>query len=127
MSHFSYRNKELYCEEVPLARLAAEVGTPFYLYSNATLTRHFQAFDAPFQNLPHLSCFAVKSCSNLAILRLFANLGGGADIVSGGELFRALRAGVPAAKIVYSGVGKTREEMAQGLKADLLQFNVESV
>jgi len=126
MNHFTYKNKELYCEDMPLAQLAAEVGTPFYLYSNATLTRHFQAFDAPFQNLPHLSCFAVKSCSNLAILRLFANLGGGADIVSGGELFRALRAGVPAARIVYSGVGKTREEMAQGLKADILQFNVES-
>jgi len=126
MNHFIYKNKELYCEEVPLVRLAAEVGTPFYLYSNATLSRHFQAFDAPFHGLPHLSCFAVKSCSNLAILRLFANLGGGADIVSGGELFRALRAGVPPAKIVYSGVGKTREEMAQGLKADILQFNVES-
>jgi diaminopimelate decarboxylase len=126
MNHFNYRNKELYCEEVPLERIAVEVGTPFYLYSHATLTRHFQAFDTPFQGLPHLSCFAVKSCSNLAILRLFANLGGGADIVSGGELFRALRAGVPAAKIVYSGVGKSKEEMAQGLRADILQFNVES-
>jgi len=126
MNHFTYRNQELYCEEMSLAHLAEEVGTPFYLYSHATLSRHFQAFDTPFQGMPHLSCFAVKSCSNLAILRLFANLGGGADIVSGGELFRALRAGVEPAKIVYSGVGKTREEMAQGLQADILQFNVES-
>ena len=126
MNHFTYRNQELFCEEVAVAQIAAEVGTPFYLYSHATLARHFQAFDAPFADLPHLSCFAVKSCSNLAILRLFAQLGGGADIVSGGELFRALAAGVPPERIVYSGVGKTREELAYALRSGILQFNVES-
>jgi len=126
MNHFTYRNQELCCEEVEVAKIAAEVGTPFYLYSHATLARHFQTFDAAFAALPHLCCFAVKSCSNLAILRLFAQLGGGADIVSGGELFRALTAGVPPERIVYSGVGKTREELAYALQADILQFNVES-
>ncbi len=126
MNHFQYHDQELFCEGVPVERIAAEVGTPFYLYSHATLSRHFQAFDQPFRGISHLSCFAVKSCSNLAILRLFANLGGGADIVSGGELYRALQAGVPAERIVYSGVGKTREELAQALAAGILQFNVES-
>ncbi|NTV13640.1 MAG: diaminopimelate decarboxylase [Desulfobulbaceae bacterium] len=126
MNHFNYQNRELYCEKVSVAKIAAEVGTPFYLYSHATLAHHFQAFDSPFAKIPHLCCFAVKSCSNLAILRLFAQLGGGADIVSGGELFRALTAGVPPQKIVYSGVGKTSEELAFALQADILQFNVES-
>ncbi|HSH13780.1 MAG TPA: diaminopimelate decarboxylase, partial [Desulfurivibrionaceae bacterium] len=83
MNHFTYRNQELCCEEVAVDKIAAEVGTPFYLYSHATLARHFQTFDSAFAMVPHLSCFAVKSCSNLAILRLFAQLGGGADIVSG--------------------------------------------
>ncbi len=126
MHHFNYQNHELYCEEVAVARIAAEIGTPFYLYSSATLSQHFTAFDSPFSSIPHISCFAVKSCSNLAILRLFAKLGGGADIVSGGELFRALQAGVPAEKIVYSGVGKTREEIDYALRSKILQFNVES-
>lgn len=126
MNHFNYKNGELYCEEVPVARIAAEIGTPFYLYSGATLTQHFKAFDAPFGAIPHLSCFAVKSCSNIAILRLFARLGGGADIVSGGELFRALAAGVEPGKIVYSGVGKSRAELEYALKTKILQFNVES-
>ncbi|MFN2366148.1 MAG: diaminopimelate decarboxylase [Desulfurivibrionaceae bacterium] len=126
MNHFNYKNGELHCEAVPVARIAAEVGTPFYLYSHATLSQHFKAFDTPFASIPHLSCFAVKACSNIAILRLFAGLGGGADIVSGGELFRALKAGVDPARIVYSGVGKSREEMAYALKENILQFNVES-
>jgi diaminopimelate decarboxylase len=126
MHHFNYQNHELYCENVPVATIAAEIGTPFYLYSTATLSQHFTAFDSPFSSIPHISCFAVKSCSNLAILRLFASLGGGADIVSGGELFRALQAGVPAEKIVYSGVGKTREEIDYALRSNILQFNVES-
>jgi len=126
MNHFTYQNQELCCEEVPVAKIAAEVGTPFYLYSHATLAQHFRAFDTAFAKIPHLSCFAVKSCSNLAILRLFAQLGGGADIVSGGELFRALSAGVPPERIVYSGVGKTSEELAYALQANILQFNVES-
>ncbi|MBU0482077.1 MAG: diaminopimelate decarboxylase [Proteobacteria bacterium] len=126
MNHFNFQHHELHCESVPVKKIAAEMGTPFYLYSAATLRHHFKAFDEPFQGMPHLSCFAVKSCSNLAILRLFATLGGGADIVSGGELFRALKAGIDPKKIVFSGVGKTREELAYGLKEKILQFNVES-
>ncbi|MBU0674382.1 MAG: diaminopimelate decarboxylase [Proteobacteria bacterium] len=126
MHHFNYHNGQLHGESVPIADIADQVGTPFYLYSAATLTQHFKAFDTPFSPIPHLSCFAVKSCSNLAILRLFAHLGGGADIVSGGELFRALTAGIAPEKIVYSGVGKTRAEMAYGLRERILQFNVES-
>ncbi len=116
----------MFCEDVAVAEIAEAVNTPFYLYSNATLTRHFQAFDQAFK-LPHITCFATKSCSNIAILHGFAELGGGADIVSGGELFRALKAGVDPRKIVYSGVGKTREELRYGLKENILLFNVESV
>lgn len=126
MHHFEYRGADLYCEEVPVAALAEEVGTPFYLYSHATLTRHFRVFDEAFHEVPHLICFAVKANANLAILRLFAGMGGGADVVSGGELFRALRAGVPPDRIVFAGVGKSREEMVEALKADILMFNVES-
>jgi diaminopimelate decarboxylase len=102
------------------------VGTPFYLYSHATLMQHFRAFDGAFEDVPHLTCFSMKSNSNLAILKLFASQGGGVDIVSGGELFRALRAGIEPAKIVYSGVGKRTEDMAYALQADILIFNVES-
>lgn len=126
MNHFNYKNGDLYCEDVSVARIAAEIGTPFYLYSRATLGHHFKSFDGPFAAIPHICCFAVKSCSNIAVLRLFASLGGGADIVSGGELFRALAAGVDPGKIVYSGVGKSREEMAYALRENILQFNVES-
>ncbi|MFZ5765203.1 MAG: diaminopimelate decarboxylase [Thermodesulfobacteriota bacterium] len=125
MNHFHYRDNALFCEEVAVAGIAARVGTPFYLYSAATLTRHFTAFDGAF-TLPHITCFAVKSCSNIAILNLFARLGGGADIVSGGELFRALQAGVDPQKIVYSGVGKTREEMRFALESGIRMINVES-
>jgi diaminopimelate decarboxylase len=126
MDHFQYKKGELYCEEVPLAKIAKEVGTPVYVYSYATLTRHFKVFDAAFGSVPHLICFAMKANSNIAILRSLAKLGGGADIVSGGELFRARLAGVPANRIVYSGVGKTADEMAYALKEGILQFNVES-
>ncbi|MBC8318060.1 MAG: diaminopimelate decarboxylase [Desulfobulbaceae bacterium] len=126
MHHFEYKNKELYCESVPVRDIAAEVGTPFYLYSTATLTRHFKAFDEAFA-MPHVTCFATKACSNIAILNLFAGLGGGADIVSGGELFRALKAGVDPRKIVYSGVGKSVEELRFGLESGILMFNIESV
>ena len=126
MNHFNYQNSELYAESVPVSKIATEVGTPFYLYSSATLAQHFKAFDTPFASITHISCFAVKSCSNIAILSLFASLGGGADIVSGGELFRALKAGVDPQKIVYSGVGKTREELEYALNSNILQFNVES-
>ncbi len=126
MHYYTYKNDILHCEDVPLPEIARNVGTPFYLYSTATLTRHFKAFDGAFEGIPHITCFAVKSCSNLAILRLFANMGGGADIVSGGELFRALEAGIDPKRIVYSGVGKTEEELRYGLQAGILQFNVES-
>jgi len=126
MHYFQYKNDTLFCEDVPVPMVAEEVGTPFYLYSAATLTRHFAAFDRAFASIPHLTCFAVKSCANIAILRLFANLGGGADIVSGGELFRACAAGVDPAKIVYSGVGKTADEIGAALKAGILMLNVES-
>ncbi|MFH1139545.1 MAG: diaminopimelate decarboxylase [Pseudomonadota bacterium] len=126
MNHFRYKNNELYCEDVSLADLAAEVGTPAYVYSHATLQRHFQAFDQAFVGLDHLTCFSVKANSNIALLGLFAEMGGGVDIVSGGELFRALQAGVPPERIVFSGVGKSVDEMRQALDADILMFNVES-
>lgn len=125
MNHFNYKNKILHCEDVALPTIAKEVGTPFYLYSKATLTRHFQAFDSAFK-VDHITCFATKSCSNIGIVNLFAKLGGGADIVSGGELFRALKAGMDPGKIVYSGVGKTRDELKYGLESGILMFNVES-
>jgi diaminopimelate decarboxylase len=126
MHHFQHRNHELHCEEVPVSRIAKEIGTPFYLYSYATLKQHFRAFDDAFSDVPHLTCFAMKSNSNLAILKLFALEGGGVDIVSGGELYRALKAGVDSRKIVYSGVGKTAEDMEYALQSRILLFNVES-
>jgi len=126
MHHFHYRDGELFCEDVPVRLIAEEVGTPLYLYSHATLSHHFRVFDSAFADTPHLTCFAVKACSNLAILRLFGSMGGGADIVSGGELFRALKAGIPAERIVYSGVGKTEAEMKYAVKSGILSFNVES-
>ncbi|HEB72906.1 MAG TPA: diaminopimelate decarboxylase [Nitrospirae bacterium] len=126
MHHFEYKNGQFHCEDVPLSKIAEEVGTPFYCYSHATLHRHFTVFDKAFEKVPHTICFAVKANSNLAVLRLFAKEGGGADVVSGGELFRALKAGVPADKIVYAGVGKTKEEIRQALDVGILMFNVES-
>jgi diaminopimelate decarboxylase len=126
MHHFQYREGRLYCEEVPIETIAKEVGTPFYCYSHATLSRHFRAFDSAFGEVDHLTCFSVKSCSNIAILNLFASMGAGMDIVSGGELYRALKAGVPAEKIVFSGVGKTEAELLYGLEAGILMFNLES-
>jgi diaminopimelate decarboxylase len=116
----------LYCEDVPVSEIARDVGTPFYLYSHATLRQHFKAFDGAFQGIEHLTCFSMKSNSSLAILRLFAQQGGGVDIVSGGELYRALKAGVDPQKIVYSGVGKRTEDLEYALKSDILLFNVES-
>ncbi len=126
MNFFEYREDELYCEDVPVSRIAKEVGTPCYIYSHATLIRHFQAYDSAFRNIPHLIAFAMKANSNLAILRLMAKEGSGADIVSGGELFRALKAGIPPSKIVFAGVGKSPDEIREALKADILMFNVES-
>ncbi len=127
MHHFEYRAGELSAEEVPLSRIAQEVGTPCYVYSKATLVQHFHAFDNAFSGLDHLVCYSVKANSNLAVLNLLASLGGGADVVSGGELFRALAAGVPADRICFSGVGKTEAEIIQALEADILVFNVESL
>jgi len=126
MHHFHYQQGEFYCEQTRLRRIAAKVGTPFYCYSHATLSHHFQVFDAAFKGFPHVVCFAVKANSNLAILRLFAGLGAGADIVSGGELYRAMQAGVDPGKVVYSGVGKRPEEIRAALKAGILLFNMES-
>src|SRR3990172_4255109 len=126
MHHFQYKGNELYCEGVAVERIAREVGTPFYLYSNATLEHHFKVFDDVFSDVPHITCYAVKANSNIAVLDIFGRLGGGADIVSGGELFRALRAGMSPDKIVYSGVGKKIEEIDFALKSDILMFNVES-
>jgi diaminopimelate decarboxylase len=126
MNHFQYQDQDLCCEDVPVERIAREAGTPFYLYSHRTLTQHFRVFDAAFAEIPHLVCFAVKANSNTAILRLFVREGGGVDLVSGGELYRALRAGADPARIVYSGVGKQVEEIDFALRTGILMFNVES-
>jgi diaminopimelate decarboxylase len=125
MNHFGYRDGVLSAEDVSLAALAARVGTPFYCYSRATLERHYKVFAAA---LPEgsLVAFSVKANGNLAVLKTLALLGAGADVVSGGELAKALAAGIPAERIVFSGVGKTREEMHQALTAGIYQFNVES-
>ena len=126
MSVFSYRNGELHVEDVAVAGIAERYGTPCYIYSHATLTRHFRAYDGAFKDIPHVVAFAMKANSNLAILRLMAKEGSGVDIVSGGELFRAIKAGVPPSKIVFAGVGKNAEEIRDALNADILMFNVES-
>ena len=110
MHSFEYRQGELYCEQVPVSRIVKELGTPCYIYSHATLVRHFQVYDRAFAAVPHIIAFAMKANSNLAILRLMAKEGSGVDIVSGGELFRALKAGMPPSKIVFAGVGKSAEE-----------------
>jgi diaminopimelate decarboxylase len=126
MHDFQYQGDQLYCEEFPIQAIAKQVGTPFYLYSLNTLENHFKAFDGAFSNVDHLVCFSAKANSNLAILRIFVRLGGGVDVVSGGELFRAMNAGAPPDKIVYSGVGKRREEIEYALEFPILMFNVES-
>lgn len=127
MHHFEFRDGMLYAEEVPVTKLAEEYGTPLYIYSAATFRRHFQAFDSAFEGLDHLTCYSVKANSNLSVLKMLAEEGAGMDIVSGGELYRALKAGVPAEKIVYSGVGKRASEIKEALEAGILMFNVESV
>lgn len=126
MHNFEYRQGELCCEQVPVSQIAKQVGTPCYVYSHATLIRHIRAYDSAFKDIPHLIAFAMKANSNLAILRLMAKEGSGVDIVSGGELFRAMKAGVPAAKIVFAGVGKNADEIRDALKAGILMFNIES-
>ena len=127
MDHFNYQNGELFAEDVPLSRIAAEVGTPVYVYSTATLTRHFNVFKQALAWAPHhLICYAVKANSNIAVLKLLGDLGAGMDVVSIGEYARARTAGVPGDRIVFSGVGKTRAEMRMALEGGIRQFNVES-
>lgn len=126
MHEFKYHGDKLYCEDVPIDEIAAQEGTPLYLYSQTTLENHFRVFDAAFAAMPHITCYSVKANSNIAVLRVFAALGSGVDVVSGGEIFRALQAGIAPRKIVYSGVGKTRAEIEYALSCDILQFNVES-
>jgi len=126
MDHFLYRNGQLHAEDVPVADIAASVGTPFYVYSTATLTRHYRLFTEALAPLPHLVCFAIKSLSNVAVLKVLGDQGAGMDVVSGGEYRRARAAGVPGERIVFSGVGKTRDEMRLALEGGIRQFNVES-
>jgi diaminopimelate decarboxylase len=127
MFHFAHDARgRLLAEAVPLADIAHAAGTPSFVYAEATLSRHFRVFDEAFAGHPHLVCYAMKASSNTALLSLFARMGSGADIVSGGELLRALAAGIPADRIVFSGVGKTRTEMESALAAGILSFNVES-
>jgi diaminopimelate decarboxylase len=126
MDHFLYRGGSLHAEDVPIAEIAAAVGTPFYVYSTATLTRHFQLVDEALDGLDHLVCYAMKANSNQAVLRLMASLGAGVDVVSGGEYARAKAAGFTGDRIVFSGVGKTEAEMRAALAGGIRQFNVES-
>jgi diaminopimelate decarboxylase len=126
MHFFSYKGNELYAEDVPVRALAEKYGTPLYIYSYKTLLRHFKSYDEAYKDFPHIICYALKANTNAAVLRLLAKNGCGADIVSGGELFRAMKAGIPSEKIVYAGVGKTEEEIRSALKAKILMFNVES-
>jgi len=127
MHHFNYLDNELYCEDVPIKLIAEKVGTPFYLYSYATLRRHFLTFNDSFDGIDRLVCFSAKANTNLAVLKLFADLGSGLDIVSGGELYRGLKAGIPPEKIVYSGVGKRKDEIDYALNSEILMFNIESI
>ena len=126
MDHFIYKNGTLHAEDVALKDIAAQVGTPFYVYSAATLTRHFNLFHEALQGFDHLICYSVKSNSNLAVLKLLGDMGAGMDVVSGGEYARARAAGIPGDRIVFSGVGKTRAEMEAALKGGIRQFNIES-
>lgn len=127
MNHFGYRNGVLHCEDVSLEAIARELGTPAYVYSDATLRRHYQVLADAFADKKVLIAYAVKSNSNLGVIATLASLGAGADVVSGGELMKAMEAGVPADRIVFSGVAKTREEMRLGLERGIFQFNVESL
>jgi diaminopimelate decarboxylase len=126
MTAFGYHDDEFYCEDVPIAAIAREVGTPCYVYSHRTLLDGYRALDQAFAGLRHLICYAMKANGNLAILRVFLDAGGGLDIVSGGELYRALCAGAHPKRIVFAGLGKTQEEIEAAIEADILLFNVES-
>lgn len=126
MDHFNYRGDRLYAEDLPLEEIARQFGTPCYVYSRATLERHWRAFDRAFQDRPHLICFAVKSNPNLAVLNVLARLGSGFDIVSAGELERVLAAGGDPSRVVFSGVGKREDEIRRALEAGIRCFNAES-
>jgi diaminopimelate decarboxylase len=126
MDFFHYKKDELYAEDISLRTLVKKYGTPLYVYSHATLVRHIQAYSKAFKGIPHVICFAVKSNSNIAVLNTLAREGAGADVVSGGELYRALTAGVDPEKVVYAGVGKTEDEIRFALKNRILMFNIES-
>lgn len=126
MDHFDYKNGALAAEDVPITEIAEAVGTPFYCYSSATIERHFRVFEEALTGLSATICYAVKANSNIAVIKTLADMGAGADVVSSGELIRALKAGVPANKIVFSGVGKTRDELAHALNEGILQINIES-
>ncbi len=127
MDYFDYRDGRLYCEEVSVEEVARRVGTPTYVYSQRTLLRHYHVFEQAFREIEHLICFSMKVNSNLSLCRILSGEGCGADIVSGGELFKALKAGIPREKIVFAGVGKTASEIEYALKSDILMFNVESL
>ena len=127
MHHFKYRENVLWCEDVAVKDIAETIGTPFYLYSHATLKRHFQAFSRAFEGIDNLICYSAKANTNLAVLKLFADLGCGLDIVSGGELYRGLNAGFAPDRVVYSGVGKSAAEIDYALETGILMFNVESL
>jgi diaminopimelate decarboxylase len=126
MDHFLYRDGALFAEDVPVSEITATVGTPFYVYSTATLLRHFRAFDEALEGMDHLVCYAMKANSNQAVLRTLAQAGAGMDVVSQGEYLRARAAGVPGDRIVFSGVGKTAQEIRVALEGGIRQFNVES-
>src|SRR6202158_4124766 len=126
MNAFTYGEHALFCEGVALAEIAARVGTPCYVYSFATILANFRAYDESFGDMPHTICYAVKANGNLAVLRLLAEAGAGFDIVSGGELFRVLRAGGTPARVVFSGVGKTADEVDYALDQEIHSFNCES-
>lgn len=126
MNHFQYKGNELFAEDVAVREIVAKAGSPVYVYSHATLERHFKAFDSAFAAMPHTICYSVKANSTQSVLKTFINLGGGVDIVSGGELFRAVKAGVDPKKVVYSGVGKKDDEIEYALNTGILMFNVES-
>jgi diaminopimelate decarboxylase len=127
MHYFDLKDGVLHAEDVSVAELAETYGTPLYVYSAATFRRHYKAFDEAFKNTTHMTCYSVKANSNLCVLKLLAGMGAGMDVVSGGELHRALKSGVPGDRIVYSGVGKRHHEIVEALEADILMFNVESL
>ena len=126
MDYFNYKGDALYAEELAVCEIAAQHGTPCYIYSRATLERHYRAYETALSGLPNMICYAVKANSNLAVLNILARMGAGFDIVSGGELSRVLQAGGDPAKVIFSGLGKTVAEIQQALQAGIHCFNVES-